>query len=198
MKRTVAVLLALILTIFPTASAFAAEHTPGDTYIRILGSNSTITVGIQTTYGKEIWKDGAYYIDDRLEFVYTTDGVNWSVGETAPASLAGGRYDGTRFLACSFQVSKPGWQSRDGIHWEKLTAEEQAQIPTLTPEQTTLFGYQFRADGEGNVWVEDNAGHQARLTAFDAFLQRGYRPAEIQAYPGAGRHPGGRLRALRL
>lgn len=186
MRRVISVCLALIVMLIPTTPAFAAQYAPGDTYIRILGSSGTMTVGIKTTYGKEIWKDGAYYIDDRLEFVYTTDGVNWSVGGTAPESLAGGRYDGTRFLACSFQISKPSWQSRDGIHWEKLTDEEQAQAPALTPDQTTLSGYRFRTDGEGNVWVEDSAGHGARLTAFDAFLQRGYRPAEIQAYPVPG------------
>ena len=76
MRRVISVCLALIVMLIPTTPAFAAQYAPGDTYIRILGSSGTMTVGIKTTYGKEIWKDGAYYIDDRLEFVYTTDGVN--------------------------------------------------------------------------------------------------------------------------
>ena len=61
--------------------------------------------------------------------------------------------------------------------------EEMDALSPLQLERTALNGYMFQCDRDGNVWVTDGSGLQARLAEFDAFTQSGFLPSEIQAYP---------------
>ena len=107
MKRFVCMLLTMLSVAFLLPSAIAAEPGKEDVYLRILGTNGTITTGVRTTYGGDIRVSDSVIQDAKSEFVYTADGINWSVSGPAPSYTSGGRYDGTQFLACSFQSNKP-------------------------------------------------------------------------------------------
>ena len=183
MKRIVCVVLTLVSLVSLFPSAVAARNGKDNIYIRILGTNGTITAGVRTTYGDDIKVGDSVVQDTKSEFVYTTDGINWSVSGPAPSYTSGGRYDGTQFLACSFQSNKPVLYSDDGITWNQFTMEEMDALSPLQLERTALNGYMFQCDRDGNVWVTDGSGLQARLAEFDAFTQSGFLPSEIQAYP---------------
>lgn len=183
MKRFVCMLLTMLSVAFLLPSAIAAEPGKEDVYLRILGTNGTITTGVRTTYGGDIRVSDSVIQDAKSEFVYTADGINWSVSGPAPSYTSGGRYDGTQFLACSFQSNKPVLYSDDGITWNQFTMEEMDTLSPLQLERIELNGYTFQCDRDGNVWVTDGSGLQARLAEFDAFTQRGFLPSEIQAYP---------------
>ena len=183
MKRIVCVVLTLVSLVSLFPSAVAARNGKDNIYIRILGTNGTITAGVRTTYGDDIKVGDSVVQDTKSEFVYTTDGINWSVSGPAPSYTSGGRYDGTQFLACGFQSNKPVLYSDDGITWNQFTMEEMDALSPLQLERTALNGYMFQCDRDGNVWVTDGSGLQARLAEFDAFTQSGFLPSEIQAYP---------------
>ena len=140
----------------PTARLLLQPE-PGkeDVYLRILGTNGTITTGVRTTYGGDIRVSDSVIQDAKSEFVYTADGINWSVSGPAPSYTSGGRYDGTQFLACSFQSNKPVLYSDDGITWNQFTMEEMDTLSPLQLERIELNGYTFQCDRDGNVWVTD-------------------------------------------
>ena len=171
MKRFVCMLLTMLSVAFLLPSAIAAEPGKEDVYLRILGTNGTITTGVRTTYGGDIRVSDSVIQDAKSEFVYTADGINWSVSGPAPSYTSGGRYDGTQFLACSFQSNKPVLYSDDGITWNQFTMEEMDTLSPLQLERIELNGYTFQCDRDGNVWVTDGSGLQARLAEFDAFTQ---------------------------
>ena len=54
MKRFVCMLLTMLSVAFLLPSAIAAEPGKEDVYLRILGTNGTITTGVRTTYGGDI------------------------------------------------------------------------------------------------------------------------------------------------
>ena len=79
MKRFVCMLLTMLSVAFLLPSAIAAEPGKEDVYLRILGTNGTITTGVRTTYGGDIRVSDSVIQDAKSEFVYTADGINWSV-----------------------------------------------------------------------------------------------------------------------
>ena len=145
MKRFVCMLLTMLSVAFLLPSAIAAEPGKEDVYLRILGTNGTITTGVRTTYGGDIRVSDSVIQDAKSEFVYTADGINWSVSGPAPSYTSGGRYDGTQFLACSFQSNKPVLYSDDGITWNQFTMEEMDTLSPLQLERIELNGYTFQS-----------------------------------------------------
>ena len=85
MKRIVCVVLTLVSLVSLFPSAVAARNGKDNIYIRILGTNGTITAGVRTTYGDDIKVGDSVVQDTKSEFVYTTDGINWSVSGPAPS-----------------------------------------------------------------------------------------------------------------
>lgn len=77
-------------------------------------------------------------------------------------------------LSCTLMTELLGTSSP----WKKWIPFRRLQL-----ERIELNGYTFQCDRDGNVWVTDGSGLQARLAEFDAFTQRGFLPSEIQAYP---------------
>ena len=185
MKRAAASILGLILALTLMIPAMAAEHMVGDTYIRILGNNGDVTVGVRTTYGQVTRVDGALIRDDRYDFVYTADGSRWFSAGRAESDLWYGSYDGKQFLAWSHYASTPSWRSADGRVWEKIGEKDREDYPAPQHGVSTARGIRFSVDGQGKVWAEGK-GNRAELTAFSAFRSQGYLPADIQAYPVAG------------
>ena len=138
MKRIVCVVLTLVSLVSLFPSAVAARNGKDNIYIRILGTNGTITAGVRTTYGDDIKVGDSVVQDTKSEFVYTTDGINWSVSGPAPSYTSGGRYDGTQFLACGFQSNKPVLYSDDGITWNQFTMEEMDALSPVSYTHLTL------------------------------------------------------------
>ena len=184
MKRFLSALFALVLSVSLMTPTFAAEHKAGDTYTRVLASNGVVTVGVRTTYGEYKHVNGAIIRDDSDEFVYTYNGVDWSVAGPASSDLWYGWYDGTQFLVSyTFNSPQPKYRSTDGIQWVEIPYEAGKNYPAIPIGRAELSGYQFLADGSGNVWVENTLGQRARLSEFDALVQRGYLPTHVVAYP---------------
>lgn len=186
MRRFASTLLALVLALSLAIPALAAEPRAGDTFIRVLGSNGTVTAGLRTTYGELKRANGAVYRDDRYDFVYTLDGANWQSAGPADHALWYGCYDGTQFLAWGAYDTRAVFRSADGRSWEEISADQQVSYPASPTEQVQLGDYRFQLDGESRVWVYDATGRSAELTAFDAFRAKGYLPAYLQAYPVSG------------
>lgn len=184
MKRFLSAVLTLILALSLAVPALAAN--PGDTFIRVLGSSGTRTVGVRTTYGELKQVNGALVYDDRYEFVYTDDGVTWVSAGAAETNFGSGMYDGTQFLAGPFRSDRPTWRSADGIHWTPLTAEEQAAAPTIQRGRSSVNGLTFTLRGAKELWVTDGQGRSAELNReFSDFLGS-YDMADVQAWPVPG------------
>lgn len=184
-KRSLTAMILLLILALSLAVPVQAAGAPGTDFLRVLGTNGTRTVGLRTFYGDYVQANGAVIQDNRYEFVYTDDGVNWiSAGAVdGPLSLGCGWYDGAQFWACPFMSDMPTWRSADGIHWVSLTAEEQAAAPAASRGRAVANGLTFTLRGGRELWVTDGQDRSAELTGDFSHFLSGYDMADIQTWP---------------
>lgn len=161
----------LVLCLVLAGTARAVET--GESRIKVLGTNGTVTVGVRHTYGAW-WTDGQeqwYDKNQQDEMVYTTDGVHWETGDAGPmvttytdkggthADIRAyrGCWDGVRFLVWDYPGGDdPSYASADGIHWTDW--EGRPAIPC--PEGAAQLGpYRFELDPGGYTWLMDGEGN---------------------------------------
>ncbi len=183
MKRYVRLpLLAVALTLLLAATALAAGSR-GE--IGVIGSNGTVTAGVRLT--DRLDRDTNMY---ERELVYTTDGVNWLLGETPEGFQFAhrGYYAGGKFWMGYRNYEGQYCQeyvSDDGVHWSKVDHDQPvADVPLGMAE---LGGYHFELGEGGSLWLSrtDNSGRAVELPAFrEALKDMKLYQGDVKAYPG--------------
>lgn len=178
MKRTICMILAT-LVLCAALPAQAAGKT-SKTALKVMGTNGTVTVAMRTLYGPD-----AAEADDKRTLLYSTDGVNWRVGET-PADFAGayrGYWAKGQFWLCPDQLSRPNYRSADGVHWTGVKPEEETVGYAIG--MADLGGYHFELDMEGALFVSrsSNEGYAVEIPAIREAQAKNYAVyTQVQAY----------------
>ncbi len=162
-------LLALAFVLLLSATALAAGSN-GE--IEVIGSNGTVTAGIRTVAVPAGTQVGPVAnASTKRELVYTTDGVNWLLGQ-APEEFwysARSYYAGGKFWICAEDYMMPGSQafvSEDGIHWSKVTNDQ--PVADRPDGMADLGNYHFELGEGGSLWMthQDNSMMAAEIPAF--------------------------------
>lgn len=165
-----------LLPVLLCGVALAAEGA----YVRALGTDGTTTVGARVTPGT----DGT----ERVEMVYTTDGVNWQTGswdwELSNAPLWGG-YNGEAYIAYSYLTQIPAYRSADGVHWAEIPPEDAAETAALSPGVAQVGPYRFELSG-GEVYLVNGDAAALLPDVGEALRAKMKSAAYLQAFPVPG------------